>query len=737
MLKDNIPSLYPKEYDLHNCDKEPIKLIRRLQSYASLLVIDAEYHNWHFVTEDLLPYVKDEGIQGFIEEDLTVLKKLEFDQTFEVNTSLGKRRLIKHQQDGLIYFELEALTPENFNLDEYQNSILRLTEDKSLPGFFNAVLQEVRVITGYDHIMIYQFDEKYHGEVIGELKTEERSSFLGLRFPSTDIPEQARALYFQEIIRTIANVENEQVPIYKNADSDYDKDLSLINIHSRGVSPIHLEYLSNMDVKASFSVAIIKENKLWGLIACHHTAPKVINYRTRKWLKFLSKFISMNLDKMESGQIQNNLLQKQYHKDKILSKIINSPDIAKTLLKHSNELLQIMDAKGILVKAGDSIQYTKNLSDIDHQRLFDWLAEKGSFDILHTSSSKYLLADQIFHEKLVGLMILQLSQISQDYIIFTRPEEVSEVTWAGNPNESKSFDKVKGRLTPRKSFERWKGVIKDQSKPWKSDEIEIAKTIKNEIRELVYKKYNELILVNKELKEAYQNMESFSYTVSHDLMSPLRSIDGFAKILAEDYAHKFDDYGLKLIGMILENISRMKEFIQDILNYSKFNSNKLEVSEVDLNELISEVWSHLGNEKDGANYQILQEIPLVYGDRRLLKQVFQNLMTNSIKYVHPETRPEIEVSYIQREGYVEVHFSDNGIGIPRGKEKAVFEVFKRMVSDDVYKGTGVGLAIVKKIIDRHGGEIKVDKKYKKGAKFVLTLPSNENFAEIMKNRRKK
>ena len=735
-MKENIPSLYPQEYDLKNCDKEPIRIIRRLQSYASLLVLDLQLSKWHFATEDLVTVLEDKSIHEVLCDDkVQNLRALKQDNPLRLDTVLGSRVVTKYVIDGLVYIEFEDTEPEIILMDEYQNSIIRVTDSKDFSDLLDTVIDEVRMLTGYDHIMIYKFDEEYHGEVIKETRTYQRPKFLGIKFPSTDIPEQARALYFKETIRTIANVKSPQVPIYKNPESHLNDALSLVHIHSRGVSPIHLEYLTNIRVEASFSVAITKDDKLWGLIACHNTRPQVINHRTRKWLKFLSKLISTNISKIfVDDYIQHNL-KKQLNKNEILASIADTNDLVKSLKGKAVEMMDLVNAEGMIVKSGEEVDITNNIrSIINSENLFNWLQKQKPFDVIHTYKSIDLLPEDIYNSSIAGLLIIQLSYSSQDYIIFTRPEISKEVTWAGNPNEAKHFSEEKGRLTPRKSFENWSGIIENTSNTWSSDELEVAEKIKDEIREYLYKKYNELLLLNKELKEAYDNMESFSYIVSHDLKAPLRSIDGFVKILAEDYAKQLDDYGLELIDMIVANINRMNEFIKDILNYSKFNSNKLRITKLELIPIIREIWLSINDKPKKSKLDLPNQSLEVYGDSRLIHQVFQNLLTNSLKYVGKEDTPEIKVSFEQKEKFVKITLQDNGIGIPKGKEKEIFDIFRRMVSDDDYEGSGVGLAIVKKVIDRHGGEIAVDTNYTNGAKFDFTLPSNEDFINFINKR---
>lgn len=640
-----------------------------------------------------------------------------------IETPLGLKLINKYQIGDFTYIELENSQGMGWDTSHYQESIIEITKEKTFDSFFKVVLREVKKITNYAHLMVYQFDDEHNGEIIHELKNPGRPSYLGLKFPATDIPKQARALYFEEGIRTIGDVEKEQVAIYKNPKSKVKDELGLTNIHSRGVSPIHLEYLSNIGVKASFSVAIIKDDVLWGLLVCHHDKANVLNPRTRNWLKFLGKLISLNLDKIIREEVTQEEVEKQIKKSKILSQVIESSDLVNGFINNADDLMRFVGAKGLIVKSGD--HYKTYGVEIEKHRLhsiFKYLKKKEDFDVISTSHSSGDFPKDFFHEEIAGWLIVQLSQITQDYLIFTRPEEIQEVFWAGDPTKAKTFDKEKGRMSPRKSFEKWKGELKGHARPWIDRDLKFALQIKNEIKEFLYSKVEELQALNTKLKDAYMQLESFSYTVSHDLKAPLRSIDGFAQILVEDYADKLDDYGISLLSMITKSVNKMNLFISEILNLSKVSMDNLQLKIIKVNQLINEVWESFGNQREGVDFDYNNEELEVFADERLISQVFSNLLSNSLKYSIDVNPRRIAITAQRKDDFIEFTIEDNGIGIPEGKEEEIFGIFRRMVSDKKYEGTGIGLAIVKKAIDYHNGNIRVDQNVEKGARFVFTLP---------------
>ncbi|GLR18098.1 ATP-binding protein [Portibacter lacus] len=730
---------YNQPYDIKNCDAEPIRSISRIQSYGILLVTDIEMTKWFHVSENVYEELKSTSLTQFLLKFLSPseLQDLTSENAWKpksINLNKKSYLLIKHKDGGLIYleFELEAKPSEHEFNEALQSSILSISNSPDLNIFLDQVLEEVYKITDYEHIMIYEFDQEFNGLVIRERRADHRPSYLGLKFPASDIPEQARALYFEESIRTIADVNAEQLIIRNNNKETPEQGINLSKVHVRGVSPIHLEYLKNIGVTASFSVAIVLENQLWGLIACHHTKANLIDFKKRNSLKFLSNFISSNLKNLNREEIRTKKLTATVNQQEILFNLLDSKNLVHSLIENKPNLLDIINAKGIYLKSQDTSKGSNHLiSQEKLDGLVNWLNEKESFDVLAYNKSITVLPTEIYDDKMAGILVIQLSENTKDYIIFFREAQELEIKWAGNPNKTKTFDKEKGRLTPRKSFEKWIGKTKNTAVPWSDEDIELAHLIKSEIRELLYRKFTELTILNKELDNAYKSLESFTYTVSHDLKSPLRAIEGFTQILAEDYQDKMDEHGLQLLGMISNGVDRMKQFIEDILSFSKLNNDALFFHEINLKNFIFEIWKDFEIGAPHAQLIIADQLPKVYGDSRLMHQIFSNLISNSIKYVSKGESPLIRIDCEKDDNYSTFYYSDNGIGIPVKYREKVFELFRRLVSDNEYEGSGIGLSIVKKAVERHGGEIKITDKNGNGSKFIITLPTNKKTLDFL------
>lgn len=237
------------------------------------------------------------------------------------------------------------------------------------------------------------------------------------------------------------------------------------------------------------------------------------------------------------------------------------------------------------------------------------------------------------------------------------------------------------------------------------------------------------VLANK-LETITKEMNQFTYIVSHDLQAPLRTITGFLELLEKRYADKLDDAAKQFIGFAVNGAAKMKNLVFDLLEYSRLSSVDLEISEVDLNVIVQDVIEKLSSaiEETGALLTV-GHLPLVMANKKQMGQLFEHLLGNALKFRGAEV-PEINITLKEenaclpdRQGFWVIAVSDNGIGIDPAFFEKIFIVFRRLYSDETkYSGTGIGLAICKKIAELHGGTIWVESEAGKGSSFYFTLP---------------
>ena len=230
----------------------------------------------------------------------------------------------------------------------------------------------------------------------------------------------------------------------------------------------------------------------------------------------------------------------------------------------------------------------------------------------------------------------------------------------------------------------------------------------------------------RKLQEANQELEAFSYSVSHDLRAPLRAVDGFSRILLEDYANKLDDDGKRFLDVIRSNTQNMGRLIDDLLAFSRLSRKQLEASPVNMSELASDVFQQLKLALADQKIQFnLAPLPDITGDPALIRQVFVNLLSNAAKYSRPRAETVIDVNGRRENGDCIYSVRDNGVGFDMTYAAKLFGVFQRLHSVEEFEGTGVGLAIVQRIIHRHGGRVWAEGALDEGATFYFSLPKEE------------
>jgi PAS domain S-box-containing protein len=234
----------------------------------------------------------------------------------------------------------------------------------------------------------------------------------------------------------------------------------------------------------------------------------------------------------------------------------------------------------------------------------------------------------------------------------------------------------------------------------------------------------ELDISNKKLETANKELEAFSYSVSHDLRAPLRAIAGFSQIVLEDYQDKLDKEGEEYLNIIHDNTNLMGNLIDDLLRFSRLGRQKTVSSQIKLKAMIKEVFTEQQKLFPGRKIEFnLQKIPNIHGDRAMIRQVITNLISNALKYTEPRKKTQIEFGCQQKKNEMICYIKDNGVGFDMKYKDKLFKVFQRLHSADEFEGTGVGLALIKLIINKHGGTVWAEGKVNKGATFYFSLPS--------------
>lgn len=732
--------------DLSNCDKEPIHIPGKVQSHGFLITVDNTSQLISHLSENISSFITGDA-RSFLGKPIDDLEKqlaisalpLKLAQIsilaksnkggetlnpFYLELSQKPYNLIVTMSGNGQLMEFEPESPgQTLDLQAtISRSVSGILLGKDLDAMLQNAAQEIKNIIRYDRVMIYKFGGDGHGEVVSEAKNEDLEPFLGLHYPASDIPKQARELYKLKLTRIIADVNTESSSILTHKSED--QPLDLTHSELRAVSPIHIQYLKNMGVASSFSISLIAQKELWGLIACHNHTPRFINYKARDASKLIGQILSSALEYKQEEEFVATSAAFNMAANELAGYIDKDDDLAAALTSHNCTIRDLTSATGAALFFDHKITRLGITPDKEQiNGIVQWLTVNapGPLYAEHRFPEVFPPAKDYSHVA-SGILACMLSKEMSEWIIWFKPEQIEQITWAGNPAKPVAEQKDKlSVISPRKSFEKWTQIVKNTSEKWSSTEIGVVVKIREQIIYTINRKANEIRLLNDRLKLAYDELDTFSYTISHDLRSPLSSIRSYSELLSTTNK-SLDEQARKIIDRILFCTDKMNLLIREILNYSKMGKADVEVSPIDMGSLLQEIATEVVNDLQPKNIELLiGDTPPVRGDAVMINQVFTNLVNNAIKYSARSNPAKVKVEGIINNDEIIYSVSDNGVGIDINYYSRVFELFKRMDNVKDFEGTGVGLAIVKRIVEKHGARIWFDSKLGAGTTFYIAF----------------
>ncbi len=391
-------------------------------------------------------------------------------------------------------------------LPTLQGMVGRIGRNKSTPALLKEAARQVRGLTGFDRVMVYRFDEDGAGEVAAESAVGGLHPFLGLRYPASDIPVQARALYAKNFIRCIVDVNSIPVPVTP-ALSPEGRMLDLSMSILRSVSPIHIEYLQNMGVRASMSISILQGGKLWGLFACHHYAPKNIDLETRTTAELFGQMFSYMLEgHQREFEAAYDARTREIH-DRIAFAFADPVMSMGSVPEFLAGMTDYVAADGIGAYYAGEVNLT-GLTPTREEflQLIKYLNKTSSGRVFatHCLSADFPPAAD-FVMRAAGILSIPISRSPRDYLVFFRREVSKTVTWAGEPAKIEVSGPNGPRLTPRKSFEAWRETVLNQSERWTKSELRAAENLRTTLVELVLR-LSEAAKVDRQGAEQHQQI---------------------------------------------------------------------------------------------------------------------------------------------------------------------------------------------------------------------------------------
>ncbi|MBB1094193.1 GAF domain-containing protein [Rhodopseudomonas palustris] len=743
------------DVDLTNCDREPIHIPGCIQPHGLLIAFN----------DELKVVAVSSNIGNFVDFEPGELLGQSLDKALDSDSHMRLRKAMRepvdasgspiairlhghdaeftglwHRHGGLAFLELEVPLHEAAESHAFfcrtSGAIKRLQAAQTLQGACAAAAREVREITEFDRVKIYRFASDYSGEVIAEDRTEGVESFLGLRFPPSDIPVQARRLYTINPIRIIPDIDYIPVPIVPGTDPSTGQAIDLTFSVLRSVSPVHLEYMRNIGMRGTMSVSILRGDRLWGLIACHNRQPRYVGHDARQACEMVAQVLAWQVGVMEEQAATRQTLKGKAIQRSLISDIEQLHDHRAGLIRNSEALLDMMGASGLCLFGREGITAIGSTPpESAIEKVAGLVGRNDSTELFETDQLSTLFPEaKAFADVASGVLAVPLSRTTpRRVMLWFRPEVAQTVHWAGNPDKSVTTEA--GRLRPRTSFAAWTEETSGRALPWQPHEIAAAVEIRDLVIDVILRNTEKLERVNTKLARSNEELEAFANVASHDIKEPLRHIEAFAGLLGESIREMGDERLGLMVSGIEKSSQRLRILINDLAEFSQLGRRSKPLTQTSLLEVAQEVVTDLHQRIDEASAIVeIGDLPVARCDRNQMRQVLQNLVSNALKYRRPgrpcrirvfaesrtEPRPRGEVgdSTIS----TRVCVSDNGIGFDPKYAEQIFEPFQRLHGPDEYEGSGIGLAICRKIVQRHGGRVGVDTIPGSGSTFWFTLP---------------
>jgi two-component system, chemotaxis family, sensor kinase Cph1 len=502
-----------KNYDSDFCGSIPLHLVNLIQPHGMLLVLDKEQLQIVQASENVTQYLSVSADE-LLEQPLAAYlppqqftdiqakinsqnnqEKIPFSLTFLANDQQVALTALVHPKDEYILIELEESTPssqENSFIGLYQQikyitSLLKQAGTTAETA--RLIAAEMKKLTGFDRMLVYQFDPQWNGKVIGQAKEADMDDYMDLRFPASDVPKQARDLYFRNPYRLIPTRSYQPVGLLPviNPLSQRFTDLSECNL--RSVATVHLEYLTNMKIMASMSLPIIIDDKLWGLISCHHKTPKNPSYEMRSALELLSGIVSAQIAAKEKEAAMLLRVQLRGIHARLLEQLYNQERFTDGLLTGETGLHDLLNLSGAAVVYDGGLWTSGSTpGDQEIKELTFWL-RRNKLDKLYVTDSlpSVYARSQEYHHLASGLIALSINPEQGEYILGFRPEVLQTIEWGGNPNQAIQIEPDGKTYHPRNSFATYQEVVKQTSLPWEPEELDAAEALRSAVLEKIIK----------------------------------------------------------------------------------------------------------------------------------------------------------------------------------------------------------------------------------------------------------
>ncbi|RQP08480.1 MAG: GAF domain-containing protein [Chryseobacterium sp.] len=620
----------------------------------------------------------------------------------------------------LIYYELEPLVLEPLT-DTLQRAGKRTVEFPDTDGVWNNLVTELHELLGFDRILVYKFSECKSGRMIAEAKAADLDSYLDLHLVGDGTSAAARDVYSMNNITFIPDIGAELSEVLSTDHQLFDD----LNCSYRKVSDHELQVLSYTKSQANLNVGVFVDGKFWGLVVCLHRTPRMVDLRTRYNAEVLTRMAANAYAAQKSRE--QALLQENLHRImmRLKDRLLLEETLEEALAQNLKPICRLLRADSMATVFGEEIESYGEAPDASIiGKIADWAIEQNFEGLYeHNTFLTEMGGELELDSTAAGVLICILSQKEKQLLIWFRKEIhhvvkdpiTPERPWAEvASSHTDSAEKFRQRIKEHC------GLMAGKTRPWHPQDLDAAKQITDAVLETSYARNAQIMQLNRQLAEVNKQLDSFSYTVSHDLNTPLTVILLNAQRLALRCTDA-PEMATSVDG-ILQQVDIMRRMIKDVLALSRARKADLQLSVIEPAVLISNVLSAVVEANAAQRTKItVGATPNLVAEPTMLYQVFLNIIGNAVKYSSKALSPEVKIEGAEEGECVVYRVTDNGIGIEEKDRSRMFRIFNRMDNAREFAGTGVGLAIVHNIMERLGGKIDYQSAPGKGTCFELSF----------------
>jgi chemotaxis family two-component system sensor kinase Cph1 len=663
--------------DLTDCDREPIHIPGSIQPHGMMLVAERDglivRHVAGAVEQRLgVSGWEGQGLNALIGEALgaRVVALLRpgaaAGYVGRLRTGGGEVLDVSAQlSDAYVTIELEPAPvdelPASLVMDRLSATADVFERMVSLANLCDSAAIEFRRLTGFDRVMVYRFLDDGVGEVVAEDRRVGMHSFLNHRFPASDIPLQARALYIRNLIRVIPDAAYRAAPL--RPDWAAPEPLDMTDSSLRSVSPVHLRYLANMNVRASASVSIVKDGALWGLIACHHESPRSLTYDVRAVCRTLAGSLVRQIKAKEEAEGYRQRIRLRGFEDEVIGLLSREGSPDETLSRHVKELARMMSGDGVAVLHGEELVRDGVCPHEDDIRaLAVWLAAGAGQPIFSTCCLSDVYPPAVGFQQTGSGVLATILSADEPWIVFWfRAEQVETINWAGNPHKSDGGDAA-GPLTPRASFDAWQETVRGQAHKWTLPEIDAALRLR--VALLDVRQNRRVHELNRQLTKILQDKDLLLQQnafligeVNHRVLNSLNIVSAYLGL----QARASDDATLR--GALEE--ARRRITAVAVVHRRLYRGDQIALVDAAryIEELCADTFSFMG--QDWARHLTLDLAPVMVSTNRAvtLGLLVTELMINANKHAYGGVAGPIQIELIEDRTSLRLIVADKGSGV--------------------------------------------------------------------------